>query len=155
MQAAGRAGRDAAQAAASEMWVQTWNPRHPLYAALRAHDYAAFAGAQLAERQAAGLPPYASLALLRAEARTAEAATAFLLEAAEVARQHDGVTVYPPVPAQVAKVADVQRMQMLVESASRATLQRMLAAWLPGLQEVRGRHRGVLRWAVDVDPLAI
>jgi hypothetical protein len=32
MQAAGRAGRDAAQAAASEMWVQTWNPGHPLYA---------------------------------------------------------------------------------------------------------------------------
>ena len=32
MQAAGRAGRDAAQAAPSEMWVQTWHPAHPLYA---------------------------------------------------------------------------------------------------------------------------
>ena len=35
MQAAGRAGRDAAQAEASEMWVQTWHPQHPLFAALR------------------------------------------------------------------------------------------------------------------------
>ena len=34
MQAAGRAGRDAAQGSASEMWVQTWHPRHPLFAAL-------------------------------------------------------------------------------------------------------------------------
>jgi primosomal protein N' (replication factor Y) len=46
-------------------------------------------------------------------------------------------------------------MQMLVESPSRAALQRMLAAWVPGLQALRSVHKGVLRWAVDVDPLAI
>src|SRR5439155_13652967 len=62
MQAAGRAGRDARHAAASEMWVQTWHPAHPLYAALARHDYAGFAQAQLAERRSAGLPPFAHLA---------------------------------------------------------------------------------------------
>jgi primosomal protein N' (replication factor Y) len=155
MQAAGRAGRDAAQAAASEMWVQTWHPKHALYAALKAHDFAAFAASQLAERRAAGLPPYASLALLRAEGRTAEAAADFLHDAAALAAEHAGVTVYPPVPPPVAKVADVERMQMLVESASRAVLQRMLAGWVPELQALRPRHKGLLRWAVDVDPLAI
>ena len=56
------------------MWVQTWHPQHPLYAALRQHDFAAFAASQLKERETAGLPPFAHLALLRAEARTAEAA---------------------------------------------------------------------------------
>jgi primosomal protein N' (replication factor Y) len=155
MQAAGRAGRDAAQAAASEMWVQTWHPQHALYAALRAHDYIAFASAQLQERRAAGLPPFASLALLRADARSAEVATAFLRDAAELAQQHPGVTVYPPVPPFVAKVADVERMQMLVESPSRLALQRMLSAWLPGLHGLRAQHKGLLRWAVDIDPLAI
>jgi primosomal protein N' (replication factor Y) len=155
MQAAGRAGRDAAQAARSEMWVQTWHPRHPLYAALRAHDYAAFAAAQLAERRAAGLPPYAALALLRADARNAAVAAGFLEDAAALARQHAGVTVYPAVPPHVAKVADVERMQMLVEAPTRGTLQRMLAAWLPGLHALRARHKGLLRWAVDVDPLEI
>ena len=44
---------------------------------------------------------------------------------------------------------------MLVESPSRVALQRMLAAWLPELDAVRGHHRGLLRWAVDIDPLAI
>jgi primosomal protein N' (replication factor Y) len=53
MQAAGRAGRDAAQAERSEMWVQTWNPEHPLFAALKKHDYPAFAQQQLKERQQA------------------------------------------------------------------------------------------------------
>ena len=155
MQAAGRAGRDAAQAAASEMWVQTWNARHPIYAALRAHDYEAFAAAQLEERRAGGLPPFAALALVRADARTAEAATGFLEDASALAKTYGGVTVYRPVPPFVAKVADVERMQMLVESPSRTTLQRMLADWLPALHGLRAQHKGLIRWAVDVDPLAI
>jgi len=68
------------------------------------------------------------------------------------------VTIYPPVPPPVARVAGVERMQMLVESRSRASLQRLLTAWLPTLHLLRQRdkaHRAVLRWAVDVDPLAI
>ncbi|MBX3635882.1 MAG: primosomal protein N' [Rubrivivax sp.] len=158
MQAAGRAGRDAAQAAASEMWVQTHHPRHPLFAALRAHDYAAFATAQLEERRQAGLPPFAALALLRAEAKDASVATAFLQDAAALAAGGDfgaGVTVYPPVPPPVSKVADVERVQMLLESPSRRALQALLAGWLPALHGLRARHKGLLRWAVDVDPLAI
>ncbi len=155
MQAAGRAGRDAEQAARSEMWVQTWHPGHPIYAALRRHDYEAFADTQLAERQTAGLPPFAALALLRADARTADAASGFLRDAAALARAQPGITVYPPVPPHVAKVADVERMQMLLESPSRTALQRMLADWLPQLNALRAAHKGLLRWAVDVDPLAI
>jgi primosomal protein N' (replication factor Y) len=155
MQAAGRAGRDAEQAARSEMWVQTWHPHHPVYAALRRHDYAAFAAAQLEERRGAGLPPFAALALVRADARSAETATAFLQEAAALARGLSGVTVYPVVPPHVARVADVERMQMLLESSSRSALQAMLAGWLPQLDGLRGRHKGLLRWAVDVDPLVI
>lgn len=156
MQAAGRAGRDAARAEASEMWVQTWHPGHALYRALKAHDYESFAMAQLAEREQAGLPPFSSLALVRAEARDAATATAFLREAAaQVDAAASGVTVYAPVPPPVSRVADVERVQMLLESRSRVALRALLSAWLPGLHALRARHRGVLRWAVDVDPVAI
>ena len=162
MQAGGRAGRDAAQAARSEMWVQTWHPQHALYGALRLHDFEAFAGSQLKEREMAGLPPYSHLAILRADARTPEAARAFLQAAAELAQTLPGadqVTVYPPVPLGVARVANVERMQMLIESASRVALQRFLGVWLPALHEMRKRpttkDERILRWAVDVDPSAI
>jgi primosomal protein N' (replication factor Y) len=162
MQAAGRAGRDAQQAARSEMWVQTWHPQHPLYAALRQHDFEAFAASQLKERQMAGLPPYAHLAMVRADARTPEAAREYLRAAADIAATlpgADAVAVYPPVPLGVARVADVERMQMLVESASRVALQRFLAQWLPALHALRLERKApqerIVRWAVDVDPLAI
>ena len=162
MQAGGRAGRDAAHAAHSEMWVQTWHPRHDLYKALRRHDFEAFAASQLKEREMAGLPPYSHLAILRADARTPEAARAFLQAAAELAAAlpgADAVMLYPPVPMGVARVANVERMQMLVESASRMALQRLLAQWLPALHALRRAPAGaaprVLRWAVDVDPLSI
>ena len=173
MQAAGRAGRDARHAAASEMWVQSWHPGHPLYAALARHDFAAFAASQLAERRSAGLPPFTSLALLRAEAREAAAAAAFLRDAAALAEQPaesgtpdvarapgvPGVHLYDPIAPALARVAGVERMQMLVESPSRAALQRFLAGWLPALHAMRAsqraRHPGLLRWAVDVDPLTI
>jgi primosomal protein N' (replication factor Y) (superfamily II helicase) len=156
MQAGGRAGRDAAQAARSEMWLQTWHPRHPLYEALRAHDYEAFAASQLAERRGAGLPPFSHLALLRADARTQEVAQAFLTAAAEQVgpEWRDSVRVYPPVPTPIQRVANVERAQLLTESFSRPVLQRFLAAWLPQLHALRKVHR-VLRWAVDVDPSAI
>jgi primosomal protein N' (replication factor Y) len=158
MQAAGRAGRDAAAATASEMWLQTWHPQHPLYAALKRHDFAAFARSQLAERRSAGLPPFSHLALLRAEARDAAVAMAFLRAAAEAAAALPGaaeVMVYPPVPPAVSRVAGIERLQMLVESASRTRLQHLLADWMPALHRLRAAHKGLARWAIDVDPLAI
>ena len=158
MQAGGRAGRDAAGTTRSEMWVQTWHPQHPLYKALQQHDFAAFAQSQLADRQAAGLPPYSHLALLRAEARDPAVAMAWLKAAADVVATLPGaadVTVYPPVPPSVAKVAGIERLQMLLEAPSRTRLQRLLADWMPALHALRQQHKGLARWAIDVDPLAI
>ncbi len=158
MQAAGRAGRDADAAARSEVWVQTWHPQHALYQALQRHDMDAFAASQLAERQGAGLPPYSHLALLRAEARDAALATDFLRAAAAAAADLPGaeaVMVYPPVPATLNKIAGMERVQMLIEASSRARLQALLAAWMPALHGLRRSHKGLARWAIDVDPLAI
>jgi primosomal protein N' (replication factor Y) (superfamily II helicase) len=156
MQAGGRAGRDEAHAGASELWVQTFNPAHPLFAALRRHDYPAFAAQQLDERRQAGMPPFGAQALVRAEARTQEAAQAFLQagsEAGQALAQALGVAIYSPVPMSMQRIANIERAQMLVESASRGALQRFLAQWRPALQAAR--EQGLIRWAIDVDPLAI
>jgi primosomal protein N' (replication factor Y) len=160
MQAAGRAGRDAAQARFSEMWIQTAHPQHALFGALRRHDYPSFAAAQLGEREQAGMPPFSFQALLRADARTQEAAQAFLTLASAAADDLPGadqVRRYPAVPLTIQRVANVERAQMLVECDARATLQRFLAAWMDVLRSTRQRPeaKGVIRWAIDVDPLMI
>jgi len=159
MQAAGRAGRDAG-ISGSEMWVQTFHPAHPLFEALKKHDYPAFAAGELKEREQAGLPPFSFQALVRAEARTQETAQGFLQAASASGTEAAaalGVTLYPAVPMSVQRVANVERAQMLIESPSRAALQRFLAGWHEVLHEVRQgpEGKGLIRWAVDVDPLTI
>ena len=162
MQAGGRAGRDAARSGHSEMWVQTFHPQHPLFAALKTHDYPKFAEQQLEERKAAGLSPFGFSALVRAEAKAQDVAQGFLNAAITAALQaqlegHDHITAYPAVPMTIQRIANIERAQMLVESASRTALQRFLAAWQPVLFETRrqGEFKSLIRWAIDVDPLAI
>ena len=162
LQAAGRAGRDAQQGAsqACEMWVQTFHHAHPLFEALKRHDFAGFAAQQLQEREEAGLPPFSFQALLRAEARTQAAAQDFLNAAKAMGEERLGpdasrLSIYPAVPMSMQRVANVERAQMLVESYSRKHLQQFLSAWQDDLQQLRAQHKTVLRWAMDVDPLAI
>ncbi len=164
MQAAGRAGRDETVATQSEMWLQTFQPTHPLYEALKKHDYPAFAASQLKERQQAAMPPFSFQALVRAEARSQEAAQGFLNLASHAAASHSvtapllaQLMLFPAVPMSMARVADIERAQMLVESPSRVALQRFLNAWQGVLHSTRADPscKGVIRWAIDVDPLNI
>ncbi|GAB7534570.1 primosomal protein N' [Burkholderia sp. 3C] len=151
MQVSGRAGRAGLP---GEVLIQSRYPRHALYHALSRHDYVGFASATLAERRDAHLPPFVYQALLRAEGRTIDAALAFLQAAAAELATLPGaerVTAYDAVPMTIVKVFNVHRAQLLVESASRAVLQHVLAAWQPRLRELKG----VLRWSVEVDPLDI
>jgi primosomal protein N' (replication factor Y) len=165
LQAAGRAGRDT-QLQQPEVWVQTMHPQHPLFAFLKQHDFAGFAAQQLQEREQTGLPPFSFQALLRADAREQEDAQGFLRAAALAGADlalASGVTLYPPVPLGVQRVANVERAQMLVESSSRPALQHFLAAWQAELHRLRPAKRkpegqsraAIIRWLLDVDPMLI
>jgi len=57
----------------------------------------------------------------------------------------------------IARIANIERAQMLVESPSRTALQQFLNGWQSVLHATRRRPvgKGIIRWAVDVDPLAI
>ena len=166
MQAAGRAGRDAdyisAQGSQAQMWIQTYDPGHSVYQALRDHDYPRFARHQLQERAQAGVPPFVFQALIRADAKTQDAAQDFLRAASQAVQQgelphRDVVFVFPPIPLAVQRVANVERAQMLLEAPDRRSLQRFLQAWQPWLHWLRRQpaHKGVLRWMLDVDPQSL
>ncbi len=150
MQVGGRSGRAALP---GEVLIQTEYPSHPLYRALADHDYAGFAANQLAEREAAGFPPFAFQGLLRAEAPAMDLSLAFLAEAraAAVPLAGAGVTLYDPVPMRMHRLMSLERAQLLVESTSRPALQAFLAAWVATLHKQKAPRE--LRWHLDVDPL--
>jgi primosomal protein N' (replication factor Y) len=147
LQVAGRAGRGALPGA---VLIQTALPGHPLYASLLAQDFDHFAAAQLEQRRALGFPPWTHQAVLRAEAVEREPVFDFLEGAARSARPLAGaVTVYDPVPSPMARLAGRWRGQVLLQSAQRSDLQRLLQHWLPGL------HSSRVRWSIDVDPVDV
>ncbi|UMR31687.1 primosomal protein N' [Massilia sp. MB5] len=152
MQVAGRAGRAAQKegGSASEVLIQTRYARHPLYGAVVTHDFDHFASALLAERAQAGLPPYLFQALLRAEAAELAVALDFL-RAARDCTAHEGITVNEPIPMSMTRVHNVERAQLLVESASRPALQAFLKEWTAALRALKTR----VKWSLEVDPLDI
>ncbi|HKC53113.1 MAG TPA: primosomal protein N' [Burkholderiales bacterium] len=147
-QVAGRAGRSNLP---GEVLIQTRYPDHPLYRSLVRHDYPGFAGSLLAERREAGFPPFVFEAALRAESTDELHAQRFLRSAIdESPRRSASVTVFDPVPMSLARLAGVERAQVLVQSRSRPRLQAFLAEWSDALY--RTPSRGV-RWHLDVDPI--
>ena len=147
VQVAGRAGR---AERAGEVLIQTDFPSHPLYAAAAAHDYAKFAQEALAERRLAGFPPFAHLALLRAESKHSGEAASFLQAAARLGRRISSrVEIFDPVPAALERKAGFDRAQLLVRSRSRAALQPFLDEWRVALDSRRERR---IRWSLEVDP---
>ncbi|MBY0579511.1 MAG: primosomal protein N' [Burkholderiales bacterium] len=147
-QVSGRAGRAGTP---GEVLIQTEFQDHPLYAALKKHDYDAIAAMLLEERAAAGFPPYVHQALIRAESRTLEASMDFLVKTASLASKSDhGVTVYEPAIASMARLDNMERAQILFQSASRQRLQNFLNDLMSNLDCAPDRS---VRWHVDVDPL--
>lgn len=152
VQVAGRAGR--AQRP-GEVLIQTHHPDHPLWEPLLREGYEAFAEAELAEREAAALPPFCSIALLRAEAVQREAVHRFLEAALELARPaaEEVIEFWGPVPAPMERRAGRHRGQLLIHAPERAALQRLLSGWVPQLETLKSARR--VRWSLDVDPLEI
>lgn len=147
MQVAGRAGR---ADIAGNVLIQTEFPDHPLYHALKRHDYDSLAQTLLAERKIAGFPPFVYQALLRAQAHRIDTALDFLANAMAVAEPPENIEVYDPVPAQMSRLKGLERAHLLVQSHSRKRLQAFLTAWHKKLKAFPTRK---IRWVLDIDPL--
>ncbi len=152
VQVAGRAGRAERP---GEVLVQTEYPEHPLLAQLVAGGYDAFATAALAERQQARWPPFARVAVLRAEAAQREAPTAFLDRARELAESMatSAVEVLGPAAAPMERRAGHYRAQLLLHAPTHSPLQRLFGQWLPAVEELPEARK--VRWSLDVDPLEL
>lgn len=157
MQVGGRAGRAVLP---GEVLIQTDYPNHPLFQDLVQQDYPSFAHRALQERAQTGFPPITFQAILRADAPEMEVALAFLQHAARIGQgwsqgkpDNQKVSLYDPVPMRLARLAQRERAQLLVEARHRPTLQAFLREWVTALYACRTAR--TLRWHVDVDPFEV
>lgn len=150
IQVAGRAGRAEHP---GEVCLQTLFPEHPLLRVLITEGYAQFATLALEERRQAGWPPFACLALLRAEASQRPQVFSFLQEAAALAREQApaGLNVLGPASAPMERRAGRYRGQLLLQAASRRELQQLLPTWREAVAGIESQRR--VRWSLDVDPV--
>lgn len=156
IQVAGRAGRADRP---GTVLLQTHHPEHPLLLTLISGGYHAFAATELAQREAAGFPPFAPLALLRAESQQAQPPMAFLQAARRVLAPHAGrdaqgmptLLLDGPVVAPMPRRAGVYRAQLLIACDQRPRLHAILDAALPDIYALPEARRA--RWSLDVDPV--
>jgi primosomal protein N' (replication factor Y) len=144
-QVTGRAGRGEKPGRAL---VQTWQPDHPVIAALISGDAERFYEEETRVREMAGLPPFGRLASLIVSAAEREAAEAHARAMALVAEPPPGVTVLGPAEAPLALIRGRYRFRLLVKTEREVDLQAYLRGWIARCPKIRGNTRV----SIDVDP---
>ena len=147
MQVSGRAGRADKP---GKVLIQTQLPEHPVFAAVKAQDYAVFAENELNERQMFAMPPFGFQTAVRADAPRVADAMEFLNAAKETLAPllPESVSQFGAAPMLMVRLAERERAQIFLESPSRHDLHRAVSLWVQVLQQNRD---GKIRWSVDVD----
>lgn len=151
LQVSGRAGRSDKP---GTVIVQTRNPDHPLLQILIKDGYRRFAEALLHEREMSGFPPFAYLAVLRADAHTEKDARSFLQQIKELfSDSAHAVTLLGPIPALIAKRKGRYCQQLLIKSTTRKALQAFLHQLTLNMSKVTLVSK--VRFVLDVDPIEV
>ena len=147
IQVSGRAGRADKP---GKVLIQTQLPEHPVFAAVKAQDYAVFAENELNERQMFSMPPFGFQTAVRADAPRVADAMEFLNAAKEILAPllPESVSQFGAAPMLMVRLAERERAQIFLESTSRQDLHRAVSLWVQVLQQNRD---GKIRWSVDVD----
>jgi primosomal protein N' (replication factor Y) len=152
-QVAGRAGRGEMP---GEVIVQTFAPHHYAVQRAQTHDFLGFYAEEIAYRRRLGYPPAMRLAVMRFDARDAQAVEHFAHACAAVLRPHvrraDGVILLGPAPAALAKLNNRYRWHLLLKAPSARRLHEVIGQGLRALKDAAIPRRGV-RLAIDVDPI--
>jgi primosomal protein N' (replication factor Y) (superfamily II helicase) len=152
-QVAGRAGRGQE---VGRVLVQTYNPEAAPVARAAAHDFVAFATAELAWRRALAYPPYARLAAIHLEGQDAGQTAASARALARTLEKSlpppaSGVRLLGPAPAPLSRLRGQSRWQLLLKAPQHRVLRPVLDAAERALRTLPRGVRGVL----DVDPGAM
>ncbi|MBI3444928.1 MAG: primosomal protein N' [Magnetospirillum sp.] len=143
-QVAGRAGRAERP---GRVFLQTYQPDHPVMRALRVGERDSFMAREADFRRDAGMPPFGRLAALILSGPDAAVLDGFARTLAKAAPHAQSIQILGPAPAPMALLRGKHRRRFLVQCGRTINLQALLRDWLAKVTAPRG-----VRVQVDVDP---
>ena len=143
-QVLGRAGRAERP---GRVFLQTYQPDHPVMRALCSGQRDGFIAREAEMRRDAGMPPYGRLAALILSAPDMGLLDGFATRLSRAAPHGGGVEVLGPAPAPMALLRGKHRRRFLVKAPRGVNLQTTLRDWLVRVEVPRG-----VRVQVDIDP---
>jgi primosomal protein N' (replication factor Y) len=143
-QVAGRAGRAERP---GQVLLQTYDPEHPVMQALVAGDRDRLVAHEMAERQAAGMPPFGRLAALILSSHDVERLDRTARDLARLAPSGSGISVLGPAPAPLALLRGRHRRRFLMKCRRDIAPQPLIRHWLSQI-----KLPGTVRLQIDIDP---
>lgn len=143
-QVAGRAGREDRP---GRVLLQTYNPEHPVMAALVSGSRDQFLETEISARESAGMPPFGRLVALIVSGREQQVVDKVASDLGRTAPRADGITVLGPAPAAFALLRGRHRRRLLLKTRRDVNVQQIVRHWL---DQVKVPQK--IRVQVDVDP---
>ncbi|MCJ9427890.1 primosomal protein N' [Kordiimonas marina] len=144
VQVAGRAGRADKP---GRVYLQSYEPEHPVVAALLSGDGDAFMAAEKEARARHHMPPFGRLAALILSGPDMAAVLEVGRKLAAAAPMAEGVNIVGPAPAPLARLRGQFRFRMLLHAQKGVKTQAVIRSWLSGVKVGSG-----VRIKVDIDP---
>ena len=149
-QVMGRAGRGDTP---GKVLIQGMDPDHYALVRAAAHDYEGFYADEIPSREDAGYPPFSRLAMVSFSCTAEQPVEHAANEAARMLRElrrvmNARIEILGPAPAPLAKVRGRFRWQILLKSANRTDMKKVLVAFRSQWNPSR-----IIRTNVDIDPV--
>jgi primosomal protein N' (replication factor Y) len=145
-QVAGRAGRAEAP---GRVLLQSFDPDHPVIAALISGDLPHFMAQESVLRRPGHWPPFGRLAALIISSETEREADDIARQLARTAPQGQGIMVLGPAPAPIALLRGRFRRRLLLKTARDIAVQPLLRAWVAQTDVPKG-----VKLDIDIDPVS-
>jgi primosomal protein N' (replication factor Y) len=144
VQVAGRAGRAEKP---GQVYLQSYEPEHPVVHALLTGDGETFLAAEKTARAAHSMPPFGKLvAVILSGPDMADTLNQGRALAAAAPVEH-GLNIVGPAPAPMARVRGMHRFRMLVHAEKHVKIQPLMREWITRAEKVSG-----VKIKVDIDP---
>ena len=143
-QVGGRAGREIIN---SKIFIQTYNPEHPLILALASYNRAKFIEEEMKTREIINMPPFGRLASIILSSKQEQKLIDFAKELVKITPNTRQITVLGPAPALLYKLRSKFRYRILIKTKRNINIQHFLNTWLEGIKIPNHIHL-----KIDIDP---